>query len=103
MRISLKFRRTIAPFRVLPFAFVATVHGIVQACVCQRMPVVCEYRRIRASPGSSGIRKKPLYMRVIGSARTRSDASRLTENHSVLGSNPGPTTREGPAERGIFV
>ena len=39
MRISLKFRRTIAPFRVLPFVFVATVHDIVQACVCQRMPV----------------------------------------------------------------
>ena len=39
MRISLKFRRTIAPFRVLPFVFVATVHDIVQACVCQRILV----------------------------------------------------------------
>jgi hypothetical protein len=40
-----------------------------------RMPVVCQCRRIRASPGPYEIRENRLLMRVIGPARTRSDAS----------------------------
>ena len=72
-------------------------HDAVQARVCQRMQVVCQCRRIRASPGPYGLREKRLFMQVCGRIRTRSDASRLTENHGVPGSNPGPATQESPA------
>jgi hypothetical protein len=55
---------------------------------------------IRASPGSYGIHENRLFMRVCGHFRTRSDASRLTENHGVPSSNPGSANWKSAAKRG---
>src|SRR5215217_926132 len=48
------------------------------------------------------MRANPLYIRVCRCVRTRSDASRLTENHGVPGSSPGPATREDPLYIGFL-
>jgi hypothetical protein len=85
MKSSREFRRTIAPFRALPFVFVATDS---RRRAGQCMPVGCQCRRIRASPGSSGMCKDRLFMRIIGPAWTRLDHRFLTRNEQVSGSSP---------------
>jgi hypothetical protein len=80
--------RKVAPFRALPFVFVARpIPDVVQAWVRQRMPVVCQCRRIPASPDAYGIREKRLSMQVIGPARSRLDRLFLTRNEQVSGSS----------------
>ena len=88
IRTSCEFRRTIAPFRALPLAFVATIPDVAQASVRQCMPVVCQCRRIRTSPCPYGMRKNRLLMRVIVPLWTRLDARFLTRNEQVSGSSP---------------